>query len=188
MAHIDEIAQHDGQTVTLRGWLHNRRSSGKLHFLTIRDGSGFIQAVMSKAAVGDTLFAEAGHLGQETALTVEGVVRADARAPGGYEMDVTGLDVVGAAADYPITPKSHGVDFLLDRRHLWIRSERQHAVLRVRHTVINAVRDFLIAQGVSGARIETISFGKERPIDPGSSEEAWAKNRNGRTAITDGAR
>ncbi|MDG2039080.1 MAG: OB-fold nucleic acid binding domain-containing protein [Ilumatobacter sp.] len=83
MAHIDEIAQHDGQTVTLRGWLHNRRSSGKLHFLTIRDGSGFIQAVMSKAAVGDTLFAEAGHLGQETALTVEGVVRADDRAPGG---------------------------------------------------------------------------------------------------------
>ena len=147
MAHIDEIAQHDGQTVTLRGWLHNRRSSGKLHFLTIRDGSGFIQAVMSKAAVGDTLFAEAGHLGQETALTVEGVVRADARAPGGYEMDVTGLDVVGAAADYPITPKSHGVDFLLDRRHLWIRSERQHAVLRVRHTVINAVRDFLNSRG-----------------------------------------
>jgi asparaginyl-tRNA synthetase len=147
MAYIDEIAQHDGQTVTLRGWLHNRRSSGKLHFLTIRDGSGFIQAVMSKAAVGDTLFAEAGHLGQETALTVEGVVRADARAPGGYEMDVTGLDVVGAAADYPITPKSHGVDFLLDRRHLWIRSERQHAVLRVRHTVINAVRDFLNSRG-----------------------------------------
>jgi asparaginyl-tRNA synthetase len=147
MAHIDDIAQHDGQTVTLQGWLHNRRSSGKLHFLTIRDGSGFIQAVMSKATVGETLFTQAGHLGQETSLTVEGVVRADARAPGGYEMDVTGLEVVGAAADYPITPKSHGVDFLLDRRHLWIRSERQHAVLRVRHTVINAVRDFFNSRG-----------------------------------------
>ena len=147
MAHIDDIAQHDGQTVTLQGWLHNRRSSGKLHFLTIRDGSGFIQAVMSKATVGETLFTQAGHLGQETSLTVEGVVRAAARAPGGYEMDVTGLEVVGAAADYPITPKSHGVDFLLDRRHLWIRSERQHAVLRVRHTVINAVRDFFNSRG-----------------------------------------
>ncbi len=147
MAYIDEIAQHDGQTVTVKGWLHNRRSSGKLHFLTVRDGTGFIQAVMSKATVGETQFAQAGHLGQETALVVEGAVRADARAPGGYEMDVTNLEVVGPATDYPITPKSHGVDFLLDRRHLWIRSERQHAVLRVRHTVINAVRDFFNSRG-----------------------------------------
>ena len=147
MAYIDEIAQHDGQTVTVKGWLHNRRSSGKLHFLTVRDGTGFIQAVMSKATVGATQFAQAGHLGQETALVVEGAVRADARAPGGYEMDVTNLEVVGPATDYPITPKSHGVDFLLDRRHLWIRSERQHAVLRVRHTVINAVRDFFNSRG-----------------------------------------
>jgi asparaginyl-tRNA synthetase len=147
MAYIDEIAQYDGQTVTVKGWLHNRRSSGKLHFLTVRDGTGFIQAVMSKATVGETQFAQAGHLGQETALVVEGAVRADARAPGGYEMDVTNLEVVGPATDYPITPKSHGVDFLLDRRHLWIRSERQHAVLRVRHTVINAVRDFFNSRG-----------------------------------------
>jgi asparaginyl-tRNA synthetase len=102
---------------------------------------------MSKATVGETQFAQAGHLGQETALVVEGAVRADARAPGGYEMDVTNLEVVGPATDYPITPKSHGVDFLLDRRHLWIRSERQHAVLRVRHTVINAVRDFFNSRG-----------------------------------------
>ncbi len=147
MAYIDDIAQHDGQTVTVKGWLHNRRSSGKLHFLTVRDGTGFIQAVMSKATVGETQFAQAGHLGQETALVIEGAVRADARAPGGYEMDVTALEVVGSATDYPITPKSHGVDFLLDRRHLWIRSERQHAVLRVRHTVINAVRDFFNSRG-----------------------------------------
>ena len=147
MAHIEEIAQHDGRSVTLRGWLHNRRSSGKIHFLTVRDGTGFIQAVMSKAAVGEEVFLQAGHLGQETAVVVEGEVRADARAPGGYELDVSGLRVAGQSRDYPITPKEHGVDFLLDRRHLWIRSERQHAILRIRHTVINAVRDFLNTQG-----------------------------------------
>ncbi len=147
MAHIEEIAQHEGRSVTLRGWLHNRRSSGKLHFLTVRDGTGFIQAVMSKAAVGEEVFLQAGHLGQETAVVVEGEVRADARAPGGYELDVIGMQVVGQGRDYPITPKEHGVDFLLDRRHLWIRSERQHAILRIRHTVINAVRDFLNTQG-----------------------------------------
>ena len=147
MAHIEEIAQHEGRSVTLRGWLHNRRSSGKIHFLTVRDGTGFIQAVMSRAAVGEELFLQAGHLGQETAVVVEGEVRADARAPGGYEIDVSGLRVVGQSRDYPITPKEHGVDFLLDRRHLWIRSERQHAILRIRHTVINAVRDYLNTQG-----------------------------------------
>ena len=147
MAHIEEIAQHEGRSVTLRGWLHNRRSSGKIHFLTVRDGTGFIQAVMSKAAVGEAVFLQAGHLGQETAVVVEGEVRADARAPGGYELDVIGMRVVGPTRDYPITPKEHGVDFLLDRRHLWIRSERQHAILRIRHTVINAVRDFLNTQG-----------------------------------------
>ena len=147
MARIEEIAQHEGRSVTLRGWLHNRRSSGKIHFLTVRDGTGFIQAVMSKAAVGEEVFLQAGHLGQETAVVVEGEVRADARAPGGYELDVIGMRVVGQTRDYPITPKEHGVDFLLDRRHLWIRSERQHAILRIRHTVINAVRDFLNTQG-----------------------------------------
>ena len=147
MAHIDEIAQHDGRSVTIRGWLHNRRSSGKIHFLIVRDGSGFIQAVMSKATVGEELFQETGHLSQETAIVLEGMVRADTRAPGGYEVDVASLLVVGPARDYPITPKEHGVDFLLDRRHLWIRSERQHAILRVRHTVINAVRDFFNTHG-----------------------------------------
>ena len=147
MAHIDEIARHDGGSVTIRGWLHNRRSSGKIHFLTVRDGSGFIQAVMSKATVGEDLFHQTDHLSQETAIVVEGIVRADTRAPGGYEVDVASLLVVGPARDYPITPKEHGVDFLLDRRHLWIRSERQHAILRVRHTVINAVRDFFNTHG-----------------------------------------
>ena len=142
MTYIQDIAKHEGQPVTIRGWLHNRRSSGKIHFLQVRDGSGFIQAVMSKAAVGEDLFKAADHLSQETSLDVTGTVRADQRAPGGYELDVTGLKVNHEAHDFPITPKEHGVDFLLDRRHLWIRSPRQQAILRVRHEVINAVRDY----------------------------------------------
>ena len=125
MTYIQDIAKHEGQPVTIRGWLHNRRSSGKIHFLQVRDGSGFIQAVMSKAAVGEDLFKAADHLSQETSLDVTGTVRADQRAPGGYELDVTGLKVNHEAHDFPITPKEHGVDFLLDRRHLWIRSPRQ---------------------------------------------------------------
>ena len=142
MAYIQDIAKHEGQQVTIDGWLYNRRSSGKIHFLQVRDGSGFIQAVMSKAAVGDDLFKQADHLAQETALSVTGVVRADARAPSGFEIDVTGIEVHAPAVDYPITPKEHGVDYLLDRRHLWIRSPRQQAILRIRHEVINAVRDY----------------------------------------------
>ena len=146
-AHIEDIGKFEGQEVSIRGWLNNRRSSGKIHFLTLRDGTGFIQAVMSKAAVGDELFKSADHLGQETSLVVTGTVRADTRAPSGYEIDVRALEVVGQSHDYPITPKEHGVDFLLDRRHLWIRSERQQAILRVRHEIINATRDYLNAQG-----------------------------------------
>jgi asparaginyl-tRNA synthetase len=147
MTRIEEIARHDGRRVTLRGWLANRRSSGKIHFLQIRDGSGFIQGVMSRATVGDGTFDVTRHLGQETAIEVEGDVRADTRAPGGYEIDITALRVVGPSTDYPITPKEHGPDFLLDRRHLWIRSSRQQAVLRIRHEVIDATRDYLNSRG-----------------------------------------
>ena len=136
-----------GQKVEVRGWLYNRRSSGKLHFLILRDGTGFIQAVMSRAAVGDEDFSRADHLGQETSLSVTGTVRADARARGGFEIDVARLEVHGESHDYPITPKEHGVDYLLDRRHLWIRTERQQAILRVRHEVIDAVRDFFNSRG-----------------------------------------
>jgi asparaginyl-tRNA synthetase len=145
--YIDDIGKHDGEEVVIKGWLHNRRSSGKIHFLILRDGTGFIQAVVSKAAVGEDRFKAADHLSQETSIIVSGVARADARAPGGYEIDVKGFEVVGESHDYPITPKEHGVDFLLDRRHLWIRSERQQAILRVRHEIINAVRDFFNARG-----------------------------------------
>jgi len=145
--YIADIGKHEGEAVTIKGWLHNRRSSGRIHFLILRDGSGFIQAVMSKAAVGDEMFKAADHLSQETSVVVTGTARADARAPGGYEIDVKTLDVVGASHDFPITPKEHGVDYLLDRRHLWIRSERQQAILRVRHEIINAVRDFFNGRG-----------------------------------------
>src|SRR5918993_4815881 len=142
LAYIEEIARFEGKAVTIRGWLHNRRSSGKIHFLQVRDGSGFIQCVMSKQAVGDDMFKQADHLSQESAIIVHGTVRADSRAPSGFEIDVTGLEVVAPAQPFPITPKEHGVDFLMDRRHLWIRSPRQQAILRIRHEVINAVRDY----------------------------------------------
>jgi asparaginyl-tRNA synthetase len=145
--YIDEIAGHVGGRVTIRGWLHRRRSSGRIHFLTVRDGTGFLQVVLSKAAVGDDVFALADHLGQETSLIVEGTVREDTRAPGGFELDGAGLEVVGASHDYPITPKEHGVDYLLDRRHLWIRSQRQQAILRVRHEVIDTIRNFFNRRG-----------------------------------------
>jgi asparaginyl-tRNA synthetase len=145
--YIEDIGKHEGETVTIKGWLHGRRSSGKIHFLTLRDGSGFIQGVMSKATVGEEMFKAADHLSQETSVIVTGAARADKRAPSGYEIDISALEVVGASHDYPITPKEHGVDFLLDRRHLWIRSERQQAVLRVRHEIINAVRDFFNSRG-----------------------------------------
>src|SRR5882724_10195504 len=145
--YIEDIGKHTGEEVTIKGWLHNRRSSGKIHFLTIRDGSGFIQSVMSKAAVGEDVFKAADHLSQETSLVVTGTARADARAKGGYEIDVKAVEVVAESHDYPITPKEHGVDFLLDRRHLWIRSERQQAILRIRHEIISAVRDFFNNRG-----------------------------------------
>jgi asparaginyl-tRNA synthetase len=147
MAYIEDIARHDGQAVTLRGWLHNRRSSGKIHFLTLRDGTGFIQCVMSKAAAGEEAFTRADHLSQESSIVINGTVRADSRAPGGYEVDVKDLEVVAESQNYPITPKEHGVDYLMDRRHLWIRAARQQAILRIRHEVIDAVRDFFNERG-----------------------------------------
>ena len=147
LTYIDRIDKHVGNQVTLRGWLHKRRSSGKIHFLTVRDGTGFIQCIMSKASVGDESFQLTDHLGQETAVVVQGSVRADQRAPGGYELDVSRLEVVGESHDYPITPKEHGVDYLLDRRHLWIRSQRQQSILRIRHAVIDAIRDFFNGRG-----------------------------------------
>jgi asparaginyl-tRNA synthetase len=144
---IAQIGQHVGESVTIRGWLHNRRSSGKIHFLVVRDGTGFLQVVMGKNDVSEETFKAADHLSQETSIVVTGTVREDKRAKGGYELTATALDVIGAAQDYPITPKEHGVDYLMDRRHLWIRTERQTSILKVRHEVINAVRDYFNSNG-----------------------------------------
>src|SRR5207245_3339197 len=130
VATVEGIGAHAGRTVTLRGWLAGRRSSGKLHFLQVRDGTGTIQCVMAKADVPADVFTLADHLPQESSLIVTGTVRADPRSPIGYELGVTGLEVVQPSAEYPITPKEHGTAFLLDPRHLWLRSSRPPATPR----------------------------------------------------------
>ncbi|PYX92956.1 MAG: asparagine--tRNA ligase [Acidobacteria bacterium] len=142
---IAEIGKHEGQTVTIRGWLYNQRESGKLLFPIFRDGSGTIQGVVPKNAVAPEVFDAVKGLTQESSVIVEGKVRADKRAPGGYELDVVNVQVLQKVADsdpYPITPKEHGVDFLMEHRHLWVRSLRQAAILRVRAEIIKAARDF----------------------------------------------
>ena len=147
---IDQAARFEGQTVLLRGWLHNLRRSGKLLFPIFRDGTGYMQGVVVKADVPEEVFQRCRHLTHESAAQVTGKIRVEERAPGGYEMDVVDLEVVQEVSPddpFPITPKEHGVEFLMDRRHLWLRSRRQHAILRVRHEVIRAVRDFLDDNG-----------------------------------------
>jgi len=145
--YIEDIGQHEGKTVTLKGWLYNKRSSGKLHFLLVRDGTGVLQCVVFKKDVPEEQFALADHLPQESSIIVTGSVRKDDRAPLGYELGVTNLEVVHQAEEYPITPKEHGVAFLLDHRHLWVRSARQHAVLRIRSEVVRACREYFDSRG-----------------------------------------
>jgi asparaginyl-tRNA synthetase len=145
--YIEDIGQHEGQEVTLKGWLYAGRSSGKLHFLQVRDGTGVLQCVVFKNDVPPEVFALADHLTQESALIVTGTVRADQRAPLGYELSVKNLQLVQLAEAYPITPKEHGIAFLLDHRHLWLRSARQHAILRVRSTIVRACRDYFDGKG-----------------------------------------
>jgi asparaginyl-tRNA synthetase len=144
---VERVHAHEGRAVTLRGWLAQRRSSGKIHFLQLRDGTGTIQCVLVKGEVPDAVFALADHLPQESSLVVTGTIRADRRSPLGFELGVTDLQVVHASAEYPITPKEHGTAFLHDHRHLWLRSSRQHAILRVRAEVIRACRQYLDDQG-----------------------------------------
>ncbi|MDQ1453625.1 MAG: asparaginyl-tRNA synthetase, partial [Acidobacteriaceae bacterium] len=149
-ATIASLKQHEGQTVILHGWLYNMRASGKLLFPIFRDGSGTVQGIMPKAAVTSEVWETTKHLTQESSVIVTGRVRADQRAPGGYELDVENVEVVQRVPEeqpYPITPKEHGVDFLMDHRHLWLRSQRQHAIIRVRHTIIKAVRDYFDSHG-----------------------------------------
>ena len=144
---IESLTKHVGSQVLLEGWLHHRRSSGKIEFLQVRDGSGLVQCVASKADVSEEVFARCAAVTQESSIRVRGVVREDRRAPSGVELTLTDLEVVAESRDYPITPKEHGSPFLLDHRHLWIRSQRQHAVLRIRHTLVDACRDFLNGEG-----------------------------------------
>ncbi|MGA7927195.1 MAG: asparagine--tRNA ligase [Candidatus Sulfotelmatobacter sp.] len=147
---IAEVGKHEGQSVTLRGWLYNLRESGKLLFPQFRDGSGVIQGVVPKNAVTPEVFEAIKTLTQESSVVVEGKVRADKRAPGGYELDVANVQVVQRVPEsdpYPITPKEHGVDFLMEHRHLWVRSQRQASILRVRAEIIKAVRDFFDDRG-----------------------------------------
>ena len=145
--YIEDIARHVGQQVTVRGWLRHRRSSGKIQFLVVRDGTGELQAVVSKGTVGEEQFAQSAALTQESSLMLTGTVRQEARALGGYELDVTGLQVVQIAEAFPIQPKEHGVGFLMEHRHLWLRSSRQHAILRIRHEIIRACRNFFDERG-----------------------------------------
>ena len=146
--YIADIAQHEGKEVTLHGWLHGRRSSGKLHFLQVRDGTGIIQCVVFKGNVSAEAFTEADHLPQETSLTVTGTVKKDPRSPLGYELDVRDLHVVARPArEFPLGHKDHGVAFLMEQRHNWLRSQRQQVILRVRHSVVKAIRDFFDDRG-----------------------------------------
>ena len=150
MAHtiyVEDAGKHVGQDVTVRGWLRHRRSSGKLQFLVVRDGTGDVQAVVSKASVGDELFSAAAGLTQESSLALTGTIREDKRAPGGYELDVKHIEVIQIADPFPIQPKEHSVGFLMEHRHLWLRSSRQHAVLRIRHEIIRACRNFFDERG-----------------------------------------
>jgi asparaginyl-tRNA synthetase len=147
---IEEIAQHTGEEITIQGWLYSRTDKGRLQFLQVRDGTGYVQCVVFKKEVSPAVFEDARSLTQESSLRVTGTVRRDSRAPGipgGYEIGVSDIQVLQVANDYPIQPKGHGVEFLMDNRHLWLRSQSQWAVLRVRATVIKAIRDWLDAHG-----------------------------------------
>jgi len=144
---INSLSKYEGKKVTLAGWLYNSRSSGKIQFLIIRDGTGLCQCVVEKGKVPDEIFEQLGRLGQESSLAVTGTVRADERSVGGYELAATDAQIISLAEGYPITPKSHGIDFLLKHRHLHLRSQRQWCIGKVRHTVIDAIRRFFNDNG-----------------------------------------
>lgn len=139
---IAKVGQYVQQEVTIGAWLANKRSSGKIAFLQLRDGTGFIQGVVVKAEVEEAVFQQAKNLTQESSLYITGIVRADDRAPSGYELTVTNIEVIHEATDYPITPKEHGTEFLMDHRHLWLRSKRQHAVMKIRNEIIRSTYEF----------------------------------------------
>src|SRR5688500_18397924 len=162
---IRELGRYDGSTATVHGWVHTTRTHGKVAFVVVRDGTAVVQCVVGQRDVRPEVSEEVHRLTQETSVRVEGKVRADARAPGGYELSVTELEVLGRSEEYPIQPKEHGVDFLLDHRHLWLRSGQQRAIMRVRSEGEQAIHDFFYERGYT--RIDT-------PILTGSIGEGGA--------------
>jgi asparaginyl-tRNA synthetase len=144
---IDRISEHEGSEVTIKGWLYNKRSGGKIRFLLVRDGTGTIQCVMSRQDVGEEVFASSDRLTMESSLIVTGRVQRDPRSPIGYELIVKDIEIVQIADEYPIAKKNHETAFLMDHRHLWLRSSKQHAILRVRHEIIRAIREFFDDRG-----------------------------------------
>ncbi len=160
---ISGLGEHVDQQVLVRGWVVTTRSSGKIAFLVVRDGSGTVQGVLARKEVPDDVWARFGTLTQETSVALTGIVRADARSPGGYELTLTGLEVLGPSVDFPITPKEHGTSYLFEHRHLWLRSRRQTAIARVRHEVIQAIRDFFYSRDFTlvDTPILTGSIGEE---------------------------
>jgi asparaginyl-tRNA synthetase len=145
--YIEDIGGHAGETVEIRGWVHNKRSSGKVRFLIVRDGTGFIQATLFSAQKEHPLFCEFDALTQESSVIIRGQVREEKRAPGGHEISIQELETIQISRDYPITPKEHSTPFLMEHRHLWLRSSKQHAILRVRAELIKAIRDFFDSRG-----------------------------------------
>jgi len=144
---IHELKSHEGETVTVQGWLYNRRSSKKLHFLQVRDGTGIVQGIVSRADFGEERFESTGAIGQESAIRVTGTVKVDERAPSGVELGVERVELIGASDGYPLGKQDHGPDFLLGHRHLWLRSRRPTAVLTIRDTIVRAIRDFFHKEG-----------------------------------------
>ncbi|USK73203.1 asparagine--tRNA ligase [Peribacillus frigoritolerans] len=144
---IKDASKFVDQEVTIGGWLASKRSSGKIAFLQIRDGSGFIQGVVVKAEVGEEIFARAKSVSQESSLYVTGVIQKDERSPFGFELQVKDIEIIHESLDYPITPKAHGPEFLMDNRHLWLRSKRQHAVMKIRNEIIRATYEFFNEEG-----------------------------------------
>jgi asparaginyl-tRNA synthetase len=146
-AEVASIGTFVGQEVVLKGWVYNLRSSGKILFILVRDGTGLIQCIVERASAGPGLFERACALTQESSIEISGRIREDKRAPGGYEMEVTGLAVIQLVDHYPITPKEHGTDFLMDNRHLWLRSQRQHGIMTIRAGLIRFIREFFDSRG-----------------------------------------
>ena len=145
--YIEDIANYRDREIEVRGWVYNKRSSGKVRFLIVRDGTGLLQATAFSADADAPLFRTFDALTQESSVIVRGLVREDKRAPGGFELSLTGIEVIQVAEEYPITPKEHGTPFLMEHRHLWLRSEKQHAVLQVRAEVVKAIRNFFDGRG-----------------------------------------